>query len=297
MGGDTGRFREEVRRLLLDCGAVAAGFAKAGEVDREVVDAYDRWIAGGNNAGMGYMADYRGIRRDPRLLLEGASTVISMAFAYRCGAERDPNLPRIAAYALLPDYHKWIRKALRRSGVGELLGEEHKDWRICIDTAPIFERYWAREAGIAMIGKNGAAIVPGIGCEVFLAEIICRKEFAPDKPLKESCMACGKCMENCPTGALSPEGPDCNSCLSYLTIEHRGPLTDSRHKSAMETESGRDTLFGCDRCMSVCPHNRHDVRAIVDPVPAVLEYTGGTVPPGSCLKRSERLNCPRGRCC
>ena len=287
MGRDSGRLREEIRKKLLDAGAAAVGFAEASEAEDDVVKTYDGWIADGNHAGMDYMLNHREVRKDARLLLEGAKTIISMAFSYQSSAKRDSDLKNISEYALLPDYHKWIKKLIRKSGIGELLGEENKDWRICVDTAPLFERYWAQKSGIAVRGLNGAAIVPGAGAKVFLAEIISTAKFESDIPLHGDCERCGACIKACPTGALTPQGIiDCNKCISYLTIEHRGEWTDPRHREAMATEEGRASLFGCDRCISACPHNNPEVRAIVEPLPEVIKYTSGNPPARSALKRA-----------
>ena len=286
MGGDTGRLRQEIKWRLSEAGACAVGFAAAGPVGGDVMTAYDAWIARGDNAGMTYMANHREVRADARLLLEGAKTVISMAFAYAVEEKRDPGLPKISSYAYVPDYHKSIRRAVRDSRIGELLGEEHSDWRLCVDTAPIFERYWARQAGIAIIGLNGSAIVPGVGAQVFLAEIVTNIGIEPDQPLEKDCGSCRACIKACPTGALG-EGMtiDCNRCLSYLTIEHRGEWTDKRHLQAMSTGAGRRTLFGCDRCIEACPHNQ--AAGNMKPIGEVLRYAGGPLPEGSSLRRAK----------
>lgn len=257
MGGDTCRLRQEIEDKLRKAGALAVGVAVAEEVDISARRAYERWLDSGYAAGMAYMHTHQELRRDPRLLLEGAQSVICMAFGYKTGATRSPKLPRISAYALLPDYHYWIKRLIRNSGIGDILGEEGIDWRICVDSAPIMERYWAVRAGIGIRGENGAVIVPGEGSEVFLAELITKKELEPDHPLKGDCGRCGRCREACPTGALHEGGRiDCGICLSYLTIEHRGEWVEQRQKAAMQTDAGRNTLFGCDRCLSACPHNR-----------------------------------------
>jgi len=256
MGGDTGRLRQEIEQRLRRAGALAVGVAAAGKVDTAARKAYERWLNSGGAAGMAYMHAHQEIRQDPRLLLEGARSVVCMAFGYKTGATRDPGLPRISAYALLPDYHNWIKQAVRMSGINSILGEEGSDWRICVDSAPIMERYWAVRAGIGILGENGAVIVPGVGSEVFLAELITLKELEPDHPLAGDCGRCGKCSEACPTGALQTGGTiDCGICLSYLTIEHKGEWSEPRQKAAMRTTAGRNTLFGCDRCLSACPHN------------------------------------------
>lgn len=304
MGRDTGRLREEIRERLLNAGALAVGFAEAGAVSAEADGIFDDWLEKGRHAGMDYMLHYRGIRSDARLLLEGARSVISMAFGYKIKERRDPSLPYIASYALLPDYHEWIRKLIRRSGAGELLGEEGRDWRICVDSAPVMERYWAFRSGVAFRGRNGAAIVPGGGAEVFLAEIVTVTEFMPDPPLEISCGDCGICLKSCPTGALRLDGTiECNRCLSYLTIEHKGDWTDPVHLEAVSTPEGRNTLFGCDRCVANCPHNSKEATSAVDPLPGMPEFDSMVPLPHSSLKRAgtdalkRNLSCRRGRCC
>ena len=255
--------KEEIRKLLLDAGACAVGFSKAGEVDSGEWSRFESWLMQGRHAGMEYMRDHAAIRRDPRLLLDGAHTVISIAFNYR--GESTPRSP-IAAYALGDDYHDVLRNLLR-----QCLEHFPKEagYRICIDSAPILERYWARKAGIGIIGDNGALIVPGAGSMVFLAEIITTLELEPDMEWTRGCGSCGACRRSCPTGALSFSGDaiDCNRCLSYLTIEHRGDWTEQVHLDALTAASskGRTPLFGCDRCLAVCPHNRGKVRAATIP--------------------------------
>lgn len=299
MGGDSGRLRAQIEELLTEAGACAVGVSRAGEVAEPVWRDYEHWLAEGNEAGMGYLRNHAEIRRDPRLLLDGARSIISIAFSYHRGEPRDPRLPEISAYALLPDYHYWIKDSIRRSGVGRLLGPEGERWRICVDSTPIMERYWALRAGIGIAGDNGAVIVPGWGSEVFLAEIITTVDIAADKPMEGDCGHCGRCAAVCPTGALKRGGTiDCNKCLSYLTIEHRGPWEDPRHTTAMNTAAGRATLFGCDRCLRVCPHNKRvriDNRGPV-PIETIVNLTAeqitGTSPggllKGSSLKRAGR---------
>lgn len=297
MGRDTGRFRQEIENKLRNAGALAVGVATAGIVDTPALEVYERWLDTGGAAGMSYMRAHRDIRQDPRLLLDGARSVVCMAFGYKTEATRDPKLPRISAYALLPDYHDWIRRAIRLSGIGSILGEEGRDWRICVDSAPIMERYWAVRAGIGIRGENGAVIVPGVGSEVFLAEIITTKELEPDLPLIGDCGGCGRCRDVCPTGALQQGGTiDCSICLSYLTIEHRGEWTEPRQIAAMQTAEGRDTLFGCDRCLSVCPHNTKsgEVRADTPDVSDnILTLTAEDILSGDTTALSARL---KGSC-
>ena len=149
--------KEEIRKILLEGGACAVGFAKAAEVDPGEWELFEEWLSRGRHAGMEYMRNHPQIRRDPRLLLEGANSIISIAFNYR--GDTAPNSP-VASYALGDDYHDVLRDLLNRC-----LNSFPTDagYRICIDSAPILERYWARKAGVGFIGDNGALIVPGAG--------------------------------------------------------------------------------------------------------------------------------------
>lgn len=303
MGRDTGRLREEVTQALLAAGAAGVGFAKAGPVSDAAFAAYNQWLASGHAAGMAYLHNHIELRRDPRLLLEGSRTVITMAFSYRSAAERDPQLPRIALYALLPDYHDAIRKIVRASAISRLLGEELKSWRLCIDSAPVMERYWAVRSGLGTLCDNGAVSVGRGGSEVILAEILTTEAFEPGVEMAEeggtTCTHCGACRRACPTGALGNGEIDCDRCLSYLTIEHRGEWEDPRHREAMATAAGRQTLFGCDRCISRCPLNRQEsnCRAFADPLEGItglsaadlLRYDDETRArlSGSSLKRAK----------
>lgn len=286
---------EKIKAVLKGAGCCAVGIAQAGPVDAADAAIYDRWLASGHEAGMAYMHNHRELRMDPRKVLEGCLSVISMAFSYETDATRDGRLPSISAYAMLPDYHIWIRRRIRESGINLILGEENRDWRICVDSAPVRERYWAHRAGLGIIGENGMLIVPGAGCKVLLAEILTNLELRADTPMKGNCGQCGACRRACPAGALHPGGNiDCNHCLSYLTIEHKGEWEDERHKSAMETAAGRATLFGCDRCVNICPHNETTIVSPEPPTECMATLTaaditaGKSLPKDSCLRRAGR---------
>ncbi len=240
--------KEEIRKLCLEAGAVAAGFAAISPLPDSQTDIYDRWLAQGRNASMDYMERYADIRRDPALLLEGAQTVISCAFAYRTAGM--PHHPLFADYALGEDYHKVLRKALKPvAKTLEAMCPGSKT-RICVDTAPIRERFWATRAGIGFIGLNNHLIVPDVGSAVFLAEILWTEKVEPDATLEhQSCDRCGACIKACPTHALDGQGGiDCRRCLSYLTIEHRGELP--------EGTTLPQRIYGCDICRDACPYNR-----------------------------------------
>lgn len=237
--------------------ARAAGACAAALVSLEALDdadtaLYDNWIARGANAGMDYLARYSDIRRDPRLLLDGAQSMLVAAFAYAPTPDRRSRL--IADYALGDDYHTVLRERLRP--VAALMEGLHEGsaTRICIDTAPLRERLWAARAGLGSIGLNNQLIIPGIGSRIFLAEILWTAPLLQHSKFKiqnsKSCISCRRCVDACPGGALDGKGGiDAGRCLSYLTIEHRGDLPEDL------SLRGR-RIYGCDICQDVCPFNK-----------------------------------------
>lgn len=246
--------KEAIRRAFLEAGASVVGFAEAREIPEEEARRYSGWIESGKNAGMDYLARHVPLRINPSYVLENAATVISMAFSYAPPARRDERLPGIACYALGKDYHDVIRKRLE-AAIEPLRKEYGGEWRICVDSAPLPERYWAKECGIGIQGRNGSIIVENCGCYNFLAEVLTTHQMAPDAPQRGFCEDCGACRKACPTGALQEDGTvDARKCLSYLTIEHRGEWT-GEGLAAVSTPAGRHTLFGCDICVRVCPRN------------------------------------------
>lgn len=237
--------------MALDEGASAVGFACAGPVSEPARDLYDSWIARGCHGEMSYLDRYHDVRSDPRLLLPGAATVIVAAFNYTPGRVQPTGAPRIAAYALGRDYHEVVRARLS-AVAARLCGEYGGEARVCVDTAPIRERYWAVRAGIGFVGVNGQLIVPGVGSMCFLGEIIWTGAVEPDEPCSGRCDRCMRCVAACPGGAIGADGSfDARRCHSYLTIEYRGELPEGLNLA--------DRLYGCDVCQLVCPHNRDAV--------------------------------------
>lgn len=245
-----------LKQQILATGAIAAGFAPLREVAPEAMEAYRRWLARGHHASMGYLADHLEIRRNPALLLDGGKdprpggTVISIAYPYHSGNPYRRGRLKIARYALGDDYHEVVRRHLRpvAESITATTGLEA---RICVDTAPILERYWATRAGLGFIGRNRQLIIPGHGSHLFLAEIVTRAIFPPDTPSADSCPpGCDRCLRACPGKALptdgAPDGFDSGRCHSYLTIEHRGD-----HPSDFRPRP--DRLYGCDICLEACP--------------------------------------------
>lgn len=233
-----------LRRLLARAGATRSGFAAAGDIDPAAAAQYDAWLADGCHAGMDWLARHRPLRLHPAHVLPGVHTVIMAAFPYTA----DAGHPLVADYALGADYHRALRGRLEpvadylRRDCGALA-------RICIDSAPLPERYWAVRAGLGFTGLNGQLYIPGRGAAFHLAAILTTLALPPDTPLAGGCTACGACLRACPAGALRGDGTlDARRCLSYLTIEHRGELP------AEESLHGR--VYGCDACRRACPLTR-----------------------------------------
>lgn len=274
-----------LRAALLEAGAATVGFATARPVSEDEDRRLRGWLSAGHHAGMTWMERHADLRRNLDNVLPGTRTVISLAFPYAPERERPSDLPYLSRYAYGTDYHEAIRSLLT-----VVLGQTGllSSCRICIDSAPVSERFWAIRAGIGYRGDNGALIIPGIGPEVFLAEILTTIEFEPDTPSNAEflhsnaeCLHCGACRRACPTGALQPDGTiDCRRCISYLTIEHRGPWTDPDAIAAMSTPAGRTSLFGCDRCITACPlrNDTSSPHTWNQPLPAMLALAPSDIP-------------------
>lgn len=235
----------DLRSIAADAGAVRCGAAPAGSIAEEDVAQFNKWISEGRNADMAYMERNADLRSDPRLLLEGAQTVIVCAFSYFTSK---PVKLSIARYARGRDYHEVIRERLQQ--ISDRITAQHGgNTRLCVDTAPLRERLWARRCGVGIIGLNNQLIVPGNGSYVFLGTILWTGNAEMSQPIEGHCGRCRRCVAACPAGALSKIGTalDARRCLSYLTIEHRGEFAEGTDLC------GR--LYGCDECQRVCPHN------------------------------------------
>lgn len=252
----------EVHALAAEAGVEPVRLTAAVAVSAEAVEAHARWIAAGRHADMSYMERYADVRSDPRLLLPGAATLLVAAFPYQLRPERCGVALPIAGYALGRDYHEVVRERMQRFAA-MLTARWGGDTRVCVDTAPLRERYWAERAGLGRIGLNNQLIVPGLGSNVVLGTLLWSVAVdGSDRPLPGHCGRCGACVRACPAGALSADGSgvDARRCLSYLTIEHRGefpPGTDL---------CGR--LYGCDLCQRVCPWNSRQAEPLPEFMPS-----------------------------
>lgn len=247
------KIKAEASRL----GFFVCGFARAEPVSEAMRRHYLGWLADGRNADMAYLGNNLDKRFDPRLLMPGVKTIVVVAQNYFPARRLPEGEPQIADYALGLDYHDIVKQKLRQLAATVGIA----DYRAFVDTAPVLERYWAVRARLGWIGKNQQLIIPHAGSEFFLGELFVTVELPPDEPLPNRCGTCHRCVDACPTHALSlpatcVEGYgditrfDARLCLSYQTIENRGELTVGA-KAAMG-----DTFYGCDRCQRACPWNR-----------------------------------------
>ena len=247
-------------------GAFRSGVCRIAPVQENWRRSFDKWIAGGMHADMHYLDRYHDVRHNPSLLLQDARSLVVAAFPYFHPECRDN--PAIAPYALGNDYHTVLRTRLEDAarGIREIFGGET---RVCIDTAPLRERYWAQKCGVGTIGMNGHLIVPGAGSYFFIGTIICTAQLTPTSPLPQpSCTQCGACIEACPGKAIGNDGTvDARRCISYLTIEHRGELPEGTDLHG--------SIYGCDICAQVCPLNAAPPRGLPEfrPRPALLALT------------------------
>lgn len=257
------------REWFAEAGVFAYGVSEPEMVDSYDLDIYGTWLRNGEHGEMSYMERYSEVRSDPRLLLPGVKSLISCAFSYYSGKHHR----YIASYALGSDYHEVIRGRLEKvaSRIKAVYGGET---RVCVDTAPLRERYWAVRSGVGFSGLNGHLIVPGAGSYFFLGEVLCTVAVRPTSPLGITrCEGCGKCVRACPAQALRGDGSvDARKCLSYLTIEYRGEF------DADTCLHGR--LYGCDICAAVCPYNSVPPLCTVEellPRPEVMSVTPNDV--------------------
>jgi epoxyqueuosine reductase len=250
---------EAIRDLARECGFELAGVARAEPVAEYAW--YSEWVDTGFAGKMSYLAGRRAeIRSDPRNLLPAARSVIAVGKLYNSPWPYSTRFDQagrawISRYAWGDDYHDILRRGLER--LQDLLhaaaGTAFES-RICVDTAPLLERSYARQAGLGWIGRNTCLINQQSGSWFFLGELLVSLDIEPDRPPPDRCGTCRRCIEACPTAAIVP-GPlgytvDSRLCISYLTIELRTDVPPEQRAA-----SGPH-VFGCDICQDVCPWNR-----------------------------------------
>ncbi len=242
---------QKIRNLAKLCGFELAGVAAA--LPHDDAARYGDWVARGRAGRMTYLTDHRAaVRGDPRRLLASAKSIICVGKLYNGPEPYSTNFDSqerawISRYAWGDDYHDVLRAGLGR--LAREMGPDH-EWRICVDTAPLLERSYAREAGLGWIGKNTCLINEPLGSWFFLGELLTSTQIEPESPPPDRCGTCTRCIDACPTDALTPYELDATRCISYLTIELRAPIPVEFHAGL-----GRH-VFGCDICQDVCPWNR-----------------------------------------
>jgi len=235
-----------------ELGFFICGIAKAEFMEPEAAR-LDQWLQQNYQGEMSYLENYFDKRVDPTLLVPGSKSVISLAYNYYTDLEQhDTTAPKLSMYAYGKDYHKVVRKKLK-----ELFGWMKTtfgdvDGRVFVDSAPILERDWAKRSGLGWVGKNTMMIHPKKGSYFFLSEIITDLELAYDHPISDYCGTCTRCIDACPTDAISPSGyiMDGSRCISYLTIELKKNIPQEF------TDKMSGWMYGCDICQQVCPWNR-----------------------------------------
>ncbi len=254
---------EDIRSLSLECGFELAGVTPALPSDDSA--RYHQWVSSGFAGEMRYLSGHRAaVRDDPRHLLPSARSIICAGKLYHTAWPTTTEFDEagrawISRYAWGSDYHHELRRGLQR--LDTLLHQNAGPFesRICVDTAPLLERSYARLASLGWIGKNTCLISQRSGSWFFLGELLVSLDIAPDSPPPARCGTCRRCIDACPTAAILPSGIDSTLCISYFTIELRTAIP-VEHRAAVGPH-----VFGCDICQDVCPWNR---RAPVSTDPA-----------------------------
>ena len=266
----------KIKAEALSLGFSACGIARAEPVSTDVAEGFMAWLQHGGHATMAYMENHLEKRLDPRKLVPGTLSIVSVALNYAPASRLPEGEYQIAAYALGQDYHDIVKGKLRElvRRIPEIstfkANNTEEGLRVFSDSAPILERYWAVKAGLGWVGRNHQLIIPRAGSMFFLGELFLPIELEYDKPMESHCGNCNKCIDACPTGCLSPDTSSteiekssakhgiitlqrtfaAEKCLSYQTIENRGDIPEEFAKAM------GDTIYGCDRCQQVCPWNR-----------------------------------------
>ena len=238
--------KEEAKRL----GFASCGISKATFLEQEAKN-LETWLKKGFQGEMSYLENHFDKRLDPRLLVDGAKSVISLSYNYYPEKQQILDTYKIAKYAYGDDYHDVLKIKLKELlqfieiNIGDVNGKAF------VDSAPVMERSWAQKSGLGWIGKNTLLLQKKKGSFHFLAALIINLDLAYDTPfINNFCGNCTKCIDACPTNAISENGYlKANQCISYLTIELKNDIP-AEFKFKMD-----DWIFGCDICQDVCPWN------------------------------------------
>ncbi len=223
-------------------------------------DSLERWLEGGNHADMEWMKSPA--RIEIQKLLEGVKSVLVVGLNYfTVPKEETPERLLIGRYAWGNDYHKVIEKRLKELGRWLQNERPNSKWKVCVDSKPMLEKAWAEEAGLGWIGKNSNLINSKQGSWMVIGSLLSTEELKADKPSKSLCGKCKKCIEGCPTKAISqPFVIDARKCISYHNIENRNEDIPKDIQKSM----GR-WVAGCDICQEICPWNQKELPISKDP--------------------------------
>ncbi len=242
------KIKLEAQRL----GFAFCGISKADFLEQEA-PRLEQWLSQNMHGKMNYMANHFDKRLDPRLLVPGAKSVVSLLFNYfpKATAQHNEDELKISKYAWGEDYHKVVKDKLKllsqfiKETIGDVSG------RAFVDSAPVLDKVWAAKSGLGWVGKNSNLINKQQGSFFFIAELILDLELDADGPMKDYCGTCTACIDACPTEAIiKPYVVDGSKCISYFTIELREAIPDD-YKNKLD-----NWIFGCDVCQDVCPWNR-----------------------------------------
>ena len=257
-----------IKTTAKDLGFLSCGISKA-EFLEEEAPRLEQWLKEGKHGQMAYMENHFDKRLDPRLLVPGAKSVVSLLLNYYTEEQQAEGAPKIAKYAFGTDYHFVIKDKLKqlfqilREEIGEVNG------RVFVDSAPVMDKAWASRSGLGWMGKNTNLITKKVGSFFFIAEMILDLELEYDTPVTDHCGTCTACIDACPTEALTPYNIDAGKCISYLTIELKDQIPNE-FQNKMD-----DWAFGCDVCQDVCPWNRFSKshnEPLFDPNPEMLDF-------------------------
>ena len=258
--------KAEAKRL----GFLSCGISKAEFLEDEA-PRLEAWLKAERNGKMGYMENHFDKRLDPRLLVPGGKSVISVLLNYYSDDQQPEGAPKISKYAYGADYHFVIKEKLKElfSFIHEEIGEVNG--RVFVDSAPVMDRAWAEKSGLGWIGKNTNLITQKVGSYFFIAEMILDLDLEYDLPTTDHCGTCTACIDACPTEAIvAPYQLDATKCISYLTIELKDQLP-TEFQGKMD-----NWAFGCDVCQDVCPWNRFSKQhnePLFNSKPEILNYS------------------------
>ncbi|WP_394767499.1 tRNA epoxyqueuosine(34) reductase QueG [Ferruginibacter sp.] len=265
-------YTDIIKQTAARLGFDHCGIAKA-QLLTDDAKRLESWLNRGMHGTMQYMENHFDLRIDPRKLVPGAKSVITLLLNYFPEQQQKNTAPKIAKYAFGNDYHEVIRTKLKellqeiKTKIGDVNG------RGFVDSAPVLERSWAQKTGLGWVGKNGNLINKQSGSFFFIATLIVDLELEYDDAfVKDYCGTCTKCIDNCPTHAILPDKVvDGSKCISYFTIELKEALIPDTMKGKFD-----NWMFGCDVCQDVCPWNRFgkpnsEINFV--PIPAILNFS------------------------